>query len=107
MPTNRRDENEPKCAPVTASGIYAFFPEYRLTPFFALGLAACGSIAAPALLADALTGTILTRVGLSGLTPLPWLQTLAVFTYAMVACLVVNDALKVALIKWRVPTAIA
>ena len=24
--------------PVTASGIYAFFPEYRLTPFFALGL---------------------------------------------------------------------
>jgi plasma-membrane proton-efflux P-type ATPase len=60
-----------------------------------------------ALLADALTGTILTRVGLPGLMPLPWPQTLAIFAYAMVSCLVVNDALKVAMIKWRVPTAIA
>jgi len=60
-----------------------------------------------ALLTDALTGTILTRVGLPGLMPLPWPQTLAIFGYAMVSCLVVNDAIKVAMIKWRVPTAAA
>jgi plasma-membrane proton-efflux P-type ATPase len=60
-----------------------------------------------ALIADALTGTILTRVGLPGLMPLPWSQTLAVFAYAMISCLVVNDAVKVVMIKWRVPTAIA
>ena len=58
-----------------------------------------------ALAADALTGTVLTFVGLPGLTPLPWWQALAVFVYAMVACLVVNDAVKVAMIKWRVPKA--
>jgi plasma-membrane proton-efflux P-type ATPase len=60
-----------------------------------------------ALIADALTGTILTRVGLPGLVPLPWSQMLALFAYAMISCLVVNDALKVAMIKWRVPAAIA
>ena len=32
-------------------------------------------------------------------------QTLAVFGFSMVACLGVNDAIKVAMIKWRVPTA--
>jgi plasma-membrane proton-efflux P-type ATPase len=60
-----------------------------------------------ALMADALTGTVLTRVGLPGLMPLPWAQTLAIFAFAMVACLVFNDAVKVAMIKWRVPTAVA
>jgi magnesium-transporting ATPase (P-type) len=60
-----------------------------------------------ALIADALAGTILTRVGLPGLMPLPWAQTLAVFAYAMISCLVVNDTVKVVMIKWRVPTAIA
>ena len=60
-----------------------------------------------ALVGDALTGTILTRVGLPGLMPLPWSQMLAVFAYAMVSCLIVNDALKVVMIKWRVPTAVA
>ena len=60
-----------------------------------------------ALLADALAGTILTRVGLPGLTPLPWPHTLAIFGYAMVSCLVVNDVVKVVMIKWRVPAAIA
>jgi magnesium-transporting ATPase (P-type) len=59
-----------------------------------------------AIIADALTGTVLTFVGLPGLMPLPWWQTLTVFGYAMVSCLVVNDAVKVAMIKWRVPTAI-
>jgi H+-transporting ATPase len=60
-----------------------------------------------ALFADALTGTVLTRVGLPGLTPLPWSQMLAVFAYAMVSCLIVNDAVKVVMIRWRVPTAVA
>ena len=60
-----------------------------------------------ALTADALIATILTRVGIPGLAPLPWWQTLAIFGYAMVACLVVNDAIKVAMIRWRVPSAAA
>ena len=58
-----------------------------------------------ALVADALTGTALTLVGLPGLLPLPWWQTLAVFAYSMFSCLVLNDALKVAMIRWRVPAA--
>jgi len=60
-----------------------------------------------ALAADTLTGTVLTFVGLPGLSPLPWWQTLAIFAYALVSCLVVNDAIKVAMIKWRVPNAVA
>jgi hypothetical protein len=60
-----------------------------------------------ALAADAIVGTVLTFVGLKGLMPLPWWQTLAVFGYAMVSCLVLNDAVKVAMIKWRVPNAVA
>lgn len=55
-----------------------------------------------AIAADAITGTLLTFVGLKGLMPLPWWQTFAVFVYAMVSCLVLNDAIKVAMIKWRV-----
>ena len=60
-----------------------------------------------AVIADALTGTVLTFVGLPGLMPLPWWQTLAIFAYAMASCLVVNDAVKVVMIKWRVPAAVA
>ena len=60
-----------------------------------------------ALAADALIGTVLTRVGIPGLAPLPWWQTLSILGYAMIACLVVNDAIKVAMIKWRVPRAAA
>ena len=60
-----------------------------------------------ALALDALAGTVLTRVGLPGLMPLPWWQTLAVFAYTMAVCLAVNDALKVAMIRWRVPAAVA
>ena len=58
-----------------------------------------------ALTADALAGTILTHVGIPGLAPLPWWQVFAILGYAIIACLVVNDALKVAMIKWRVPLA--
>jgi hypothetical protein len=39
--------------------------------------------------------------------PLPWWQTLAISAYSMVSCLVVNDTMKVAMIKWRVPAAMA
>ena len=60
-----------------------------------------------ALAADALTGTVLTFVGIPGLSSLPWWQMLVIFVYAMVACLIANDAIKVALIKWRVPAAVA
>jgi len=60
-----------------------------------------------ALVADALTGTILTRVGLPGLLPLPWEQMLAILVYAFASCLVVNDAVKVVMTRWRIPTAIA
>ena len=59
-----------------------------------------------ALVADALTGTVLASVGLPGLMPLPRWQTLAVFVYSMISCLLLNDALKVAMIKWRVPAAV-
>jgi H+-transporting ATPase len=59
-----------------------------------------------AVVADALIGTVLTFVGLPGLTPLPGWQTFVIVTYALVSCLVVNDAVKVAMIKWRVPAAV-
>jgi len=51
---------------------------------------------------DVLAGTILTRLGLPGLMPLPWGQTLTIFVYSLTACLGLNDALKVALIQWLV-----
>jgi hypothetical protein len=60
-----------------------------------------------AIAADALTGTVLTFVGLPGLRPLPWWQALAIFAYAMVSCLVVNDAVKVAMIKRLILHAVA
>ena len=60
-----------------------------------------------AIVAVTFTGTVLTFIGLPGLMPLPWRQTLAIFAYAMVSCLVVNDSVKVAMIKWRVPAAVA
>lgn len=56
-----------------------------------------------ALSADVLVGTALTYVGLPSLAPLPWWQTLVLLAYAMVACLVVNDAVKVTLTRWLVP----
>ncbi len=60
-----------------------------------------------ALAGDALIGTALTFAGIPGLIPLPWWQTLAILAYAMVSCLVVNDAVKLAMIKWRVHAAVA
>jgi magnesium-transporting ATPase (P-type) len=60
-----------------------------------------------ALTLDALVGSTLTFVGLPDLIPLPWWQTFAILGYAMAACLIVNDAVKVAMINWRVPLAAA
>ena len=56
-----------------------------------------------ALVSVTFLGTTLTFLGLPGLMTLPWQQTLAIFAYAMISCLVVNDSIKVAMIKWRVP----
>jgi H+-transporting ATPase len=58
-----------------------------------------------ALGAEVVLGTVLAFIGLPGLMPLPWWQPLVIFTYALLACLVVNDALKVAMIRWRIPDA--
>jgi magnesium-transporting ATPase (P-type) len=60
-----------------------------------------------ALVAEVLVGTVLAFVGLPGLMPLPGWQAFTIFAYAMVSCLVVNDAVKVAMIRWRVPNAAA
>jgi H+-transporting ATPase len=60
-----------------------------------------------AVTADALGGTVLTLVGIPDLLPLPWWQTLTIFGYALVACLGVNDAIKVTMIKRLVPAAVA
>jgi H+-transporting ATPase len=57
------------------------------------------------LAADGIIGTILTRVGIPGLAGLPWLQMLAILAYAAISCLVVNDMIKVVLIRRRGPAA--
>jgi hypothetical protein len=58
-----------------------------------------------AVAAEVLVGTAVTLAGLPGLIRLPVWEIVAIFAYALVACLVVNDAAKVAMIRWRVPTA--
>jgi len=59
-----------------------------------------------ALLTGTVVGNALTHAGFPGLAPLPWWQMLATFGYALVSCLVVNDAVKVTLPKRLVPTAV-
>jgi len=56
-----------------------------------------------AIVADVLTGTGLTFLGLPGLRPLPWCLTFSLLGCAAFACLVINDALKVVLIRCWVP----
>ena len=56
-----------------------------------------------ALVADGITGTALAFVGLPDLIALPWWQTFEILGYAMISCLVVNDALRVVMIRWCVP----
>jgi H+-transporting ATPase len=59
-----------------------------------------------ALLADVVVGTLLTYVGLPGLPPLPWRLNLEIFAYATLLGLGLNDLIKVAMIRWRVPDAV-
>ncbi|HYL91384.1 MAG TPA: plasma-membrane proton-efflux P-type ATPase [Burkholderiales bacterium] len=56
------------------------------------------AILAAALACEVLVGTAAAAFGLPGLAPLPWPQIAAIFLYAMVACLLVNDALKATLL---------
>ncbi len=60
-----------------------------------------------ALVANLLIGTVLTYVHIPGLMPLPIWQTLTIFIYAIVACLGVNDVMKVVMIKRLIPNAVA
>jgi plasma-membrane proton-efflux P-type ATPase len=60
-----------------------------------------------AVIAEMLVGTLVTYVGLPGLIPLPWWQPVLILAFAMFACLILNDAVKVVMIKWRVPSASA
>jgi plasma-membrane proton-efflux P-type ATPase len=57
------------------------------------------------LVLDGLAGTLLATLGVLGFQRLPWADVAAIFGYAMIACLVVNDALKVALFR-RAGTAV-
>jgi H+-transporting ATPase len=56
-------------------------------------------ILALALLLDAVVGTVVSTIGVPGLTPLPWTQTVFVFSYALIFALLVNDVLKVAMVR--------
>ena len=58
-----------------------------------------------ALAADAIVGTVLTTIGLPGFAALPWQQTLAIFGYAMISCLFLNELVKVLMMRWLVPNA--
>lgn len=58
-----------------------------------------------ALVADVAIGTALTYAGLPDLVALPVAQWTGIFGFAMVSCLLINDALKVVLIRRFVPGA--
>jgi H+-transporting ATPase len=60
-----------------------------------------------AVVAETLIGTSLLFVGLPGLAPVPWWEALSIFGYAAFSCLVVNEVVKVVLIKWRRPKGVA
>jgi H+-transporting ATPase len=47
---------------------------------------------------DGIVGTLLSTLGVLGFGRLPWLHTAVLFGYAMIACLLLNNPLKVALI---------
>jgi plasma-membrane proton-efflux P-type ATPase len=59
-----------------------------------------------ALLADVVVGTLLTYMGMPGLVHLPLIQSVSILLCALVACLGVNDAIKVLMIRnFAMPTA--
>jgi hypothetical protein len=60
-----------------------------------------------ALTAEALVGTVLALVGMPGLQPLGGWHVVAIFGSSLIACLGLNDAVKVAMIRWRMPAAAA
>jgi hypothetical protein len=60
-----------------------------------------------AVVAETLVGTALMFVGLPGLEPVPWREALEIFAFAAVSCLIVNEVVKVALIKRHIPSAVA
>ena len=55
---------------------------------------------AAALCADAAAGILLSFTGLGEMRPLPPGETAAIFAYAAACCLVVNDAVKIACLRW-------
>jgi H+-transporting ATPase len=57
-----------------------------------------------AVLSDIVIGTLLTLVGFPDLKTLPWLQTFFILAFAIIACLGVNDALKVYILKRSMKT---
>jgi H+-transporting ATPase len=57
--------------------------------------------------AETFIGTGLMFAGLPGLAPMPWWQALSIFGYAAVSCLVVNEVVKVMLIRWRLSSPVA
>jgi H+-transporting ATPase len=57
--------------------------------------------------AETFIGTGLMFAGLPGLAPMPWWQALSLFGYAAVSCLVVNEVVKVVLIRWRLSVPVA
>ena len=58
-----------------------------------------------ALCLDGLAGTVLTVVGIPGLMPVPWRQTVFVFIAAMTSSLLINDVVKAALFRRLSPAA--
>ena len=54
-----------------------------------------------ALMAEGVLGTLLTTVGIPGLMPLPPWQAFTILVYAAVCCLIINDAIKVVMIRWN------
>ncbi|MDE3167204.1 MAG: HAD-IC family P-type ATPase, partial [Acidobacteriota bacterium] len=56
---------------------------------------------AAGLFLDTLAATLLPYCGIPGLHPVPWTQTLTIFGYAVIACLAVNDSMKVAMMGWQ------
>ncbi len=60
-----------------------------------------------AVIGETVIGTAVTLVGVPGLTPMPWWEALALFGYAAVSCLVVNEVVKVALIRRHKPAPVA
>jgi H+-transporting ATPase len=60
-----------------------------------------------AVVAETFIGTGLMFAGLPGLAPMPWWQALSIFGYAAVSCLVVNEVVKVVLIRWRLSVPVA